>query len=68
MEVYVLLGSNQYEGYALLGVYHTKADAEMHRDLYKNEGKGAYSFDYYEVERRVVGARAKEDWEMVCNG
>ena len=68
MEIFVLLGSNQYEGQALLGVYHTKADAEMHRDLYKNEGKGAYSFDAYDIERRVIGARAMEDWELLANG
>lgn len=57
MEVYVLLGWIDYEGESLLGVYHTQADAEAARDEYVSSVK--HGFDSYNIEHRVIGARAE---------
>ena len=65
MEVYVLLGQIDYEGDCLLGVYHSQADAEYHRDLYK--ARVSLGYDDYEIQRRVVGARARSGWESEKN-
>jgi len=61
MEVFVLLGLTDYEGAELLGVYHTLADAEFARDVMNKRIK----WDGYEIERCVVGASARADWEAV---
>lgn len=63
MEVYVLLGRIDYEGTSLLGVYHTKEDAEFSRDEYiKTHRKDR--FDDYEIKLRVIGARARTNSEI----
>ena len=59
MDVFVLMGKIEYESSYLLGVYHTKEDAEAARDEYVKEDG---DFDYYEIESRVIGARAKVQW------
>lgn len=61
MEVYVLLGHMMYEGYLILGVYHTVSDAEFHREHYINEN-GENAFDDYSIERRVIGARGQYNY------
>ena len=65
MKVYVLMGylvdmnDHMRSGYGyLLGVYHTQSDAEFAREEYDREN---IPFFEYEIERRVIGARAK--WE-----
>lgn len=58
MEVYVLLGGIDYEGESLLGVYHTRSDAEAARDEYKTRDTKV-AFDSYDIEHRVIGARAE---------
>ncbi len=69
MDVFVLMGCIAYEGdyllgvYAqeiyLLGVYHTRGDAEFARDHYIETGG---EFDSYEIQARVIGARAEWRW------
>jgi hypothetical protein len=61
MEVFVLFGCTRYEGSELLGVYHTLADAEFARD----DINGRIQWDSYDIQRRVVGASARADWEAV---
>ena len=61
MEVFVLLGLTDYEGAELLGVYASVAEAESARDVMNKRIK----WDGYEIERRVVGASARADWEAV---
>lgn len=59
MDVFVLLGCTRYEGAELLGVYASVAEAESARDVINDRIK----WDSYEIERRVVGASARADWE-----
>ena len=59
MEVFVLLGLTDYEGAELLGVYASVVEAEDARDVINKRIK----WDDYEIERRVVGASARADWE-----
>lgn len=59
MEVYVLLGSIAYEENYLLGVYHTKEDAEFARDEYNRTHE---PYDDYLIEHRVIGEAAKEQF------
>ena len=59
MEVFVLLGCTRHEGSELLGVYASVAEAESARDVIDNRIK----WDDYEIERRIVGAEARADWE-----
>lgn len=57
MEVYVLFGCIAYEGDYMLGVYHSLADAQS--AMVDFEGA---AYERYIISRRVVGARAKEDF------
>lgn len=70
MEVYVLFG--QYEDpylvENLLGVYHTKEDAEFHYNEYLTNGDKnglkKYFNDFYtdySIKKVIIGARAKDD-------
>jgi hypothetical protein len=59
MDVFVLMGCIAYEGDYLLGVYHTREDAEFARDHYIETGG---EFDSYEIQARVIGARAEWRW------
>lgn len=59
MEVYVLLGSIAYEGDYLLGVYHTKEDAEFACNEYNRKH---VLYDNYSIQRRVIGAAAKDQF------
>jgi len=61
MEVYILVGHMAYEGYLILGVYHTMQDAEFSRDNYIDEN-GENAFDDYSIERRVIGARGQYNY------
>ena len=64
MEVFVLLGVSDYEGYELLGVYHTQADAELARDAcIAKLAVDRIHYDGYAIQRRVIGASARADWE-----
>ena len=58
MEVYVLMGHVHYECDDLLGVYHSRYDAEFAQDEYIRENEN-HMFDEFSIERRVIGARAK---------
>ncbi len=57
MEVYVLFGCIAYESDYMLGVYHSLSDAQS--ALVDFEGE---SFERYIISRRIVGARASEDF------
>jgi 5-methylthioribose kinase len=64
MEVFVLLAVTDYEGSELLGVYHTQADAESARDAYIAKlAVDRIRYDGYDIQRRVIGADARADWE-----
>ena len=66
MEVFVLLAVTDYEGSELLGVYHTLADAEFARETYIAKlAVDRIHYDDYDIQRRVVGASARADWETV---
>lgn len=60
MDVYALLGIDDDMGTLLMGIYHTKEDAEFHRDLYvdKSMKEEGFTFDAFPILRIVVGARA----------
>jgi hypothetical protein len=62
MEVFVLMSHILYECDELLGVYHNESDAEFARDEYKRENED-HMFDQFSIERRVIGAAARADWE-----
>ena len=57
MEVFVLFGCIDYEGDYMLGVYHSLADAQS--ALVDFEGE---PYERYLISRRVIGARAEEDF------
>jgi hypothetical protein len=57
MEVFVLFGCIDYEGDYMLGVYYSLADAQS--ALVDFEGE---AYERYVISRRVVGARADEDF------
>lgn len=64
MEVFVLLAVTDYEGDTLLGVYETLADAESARDAYIAKlAVDRIRYDGYDIQRRVIGAKARADWE-----
>lgn len=64
MEVFVLLAVTDYEGSELLGVYHTQADAESARETYIAKlAIDRIRYDGYDIQRRVIGASARADWE-----
>lgn len=60
MDVYALLGVDDDLGTLLLGIYHTKENAEFHRDLYveKSMKEDGFTIDAFGIERYVIGARA----------
>ena len=58
MEVYVLLGGVEYEGWDLLGVYHTQEDAEEAQSVFESNVSESGLYDDYDIQRRVIGARA----------
>jgi len=64
MEVYVLQGGIEYEGDYLLGVYYSYSDAVFHREEYIRTHPDTSGFDYYNIERRVIGARAIDSFDM----
>ena len=57
MEVFVLFGCIDYEGDYMLGVYHSLADAQS--ALVDFDG---VAYERYVISRRVIGARADEDF------
>ena len=57
MEVFVLFGCIAYEGDVMLGVYHSLVDAQSALVDLSIEPYGRYI-----ISRRVVGARANEDF------
>ncbi len=57
MEVFVLFGCIDYEGDYMLGVYYSLADAQS--ALVDFEGE---AYERYIISRRVIGARADEDF------
>jgi len=57
MEVFVLFGCIDYEGDYMLGVYYSLADAQSALVDFEGEAYGRYI-----ISRRVVGARADEDF------
>jgi hypothetical protein len=57
MEVFVLFGCIDYEGDYMLGVYYSLADAQSALVDYEGEAYGRYI-----ISRRVIGARASEDF------
>lgn len=59
MEVFVLIGSISYEGDMLLGVYASEQEAWNAHGVYNRELD--QGFDWYSVQRRVVGAPADVD-------
>ena len=64
MEVFVLMGSIDYEGDYLLGVYASEQEAVDALGVYV-DALGVYcrdqQYDRYYIERRTVGAPAEYD-------
>lgn len=61
MEVYLLYAHVEVDRDILLGVYHTKEDALFHKDELDRksmEDLGFIEFDEYNIQKRVIGARA----------
>jgi hypothetical protein len=58
MEVYVLFGCIAYEGDYMLGVYHSLVDAQSAMVDFEGAPYGRYI-----ISRRVIGARASEDFD-----
>lgn len=57
MEVFVLMGSIQYEGDMLLGVYDSEQEAHDAYGVYTRDRD--QGFDTYYVARQVIGAPAE---------
>jgi hypothetical protein len=57
MEVFALFGCIDYEGDYLLGIYHTLEDAQAALVAFDGE-----PYERYLISRRVIGARAEEDF------
>lgn len=63
MEVYALFGQHEdpYLFEDLLGIYHTKEDAEFHYDDFLINNKQSSLYYDYSIKKVVIGARAKHD-------
>lgn len=64
MEVYLLFAHLDIYNELLIGVYHTEEDAKFHREEFDRrcmEKNGFVEFDEYNIQRRVIGARAFVD-------
>ena len=61
MEVFVLMGSIDYEGDMLLGVYASEEEATDARNIYIRD-RVVDSFDGYYVAHQVVGASASSNF------
>jgi hypothetical protein len=60
MEIFVLMGSMDYEGDYLLGVYASEDEARTAHGVYTRDGD-RFIQRYY-VDRRVLGALAEYDF------
>lgn len=61
MEVFVLMGSMDYEGDYLLGVYASEQEAVDALGVYTRD---ILSRDLYYVDRRVLGSAAYTDFDQ----
>ena len=63
MEIFVLMGEFDYESHVVLGVYESFEAASVAHGVYvRDEDR---HFDYYYVQRRVLGAPVGDDNDEV---
>jgi hypothetical protein len=63
MEVFALIGTIDYEGDMLLGVYVSLEEAVGARNVYTRDLE--MGFDYYHIDRRVLGAPAETNFDRI---
>jgi len=63
MEVFVLMGALDYDAHFVLGVYESFEAASVAHGVYvRDEDR---HFDYYYVQRRVIGAQVDDSTDVV---